>query len=140
MIKRSDRWEGLDITFSHTLHNLFYVFLLHFLLDFLLLKGYIITMKTINQIKKGANEMEEQTISITEKQSELWNVAEVELKKIGGLSGITRNPDAEIRAAAKKEGAREWALLETSRLSAGCNDEIMNDEFCQSLIDIIRND
>jgi len=82
--------------------------------------------------------MKEQEIKITKKQAELWKVAENTLQKIGGLSGISRNPEPAVRERSKTQGTREWALLESSRLAAGCNDEIMTDEYCQKLINIIE--
>jgi len=83
--------------------------------------------------------MDEQTIKTTNKQAKLWKIAESALQKIGGPSGISRNPDPSIRARSKTRGTREWALLEAGRLVAGCNDSTMTDEYCKNLIDIINS-
>lgn len=76
--------------------------------------------------------------TMTAKQSELWSLSDAELIKLGGIGRITRNPDPAIRALGKTEGSREWALLESTRLASPSNDSIMNDEYCQHLIDCIR--
>jgi len=76
-------------------------------------------------------------MKLTAKQTELWIIAEAEIRRIGGLGRITHNRDATIRAAAKTEGTREWALCESTRLASPLMDDIMTDEFCQRLIDCI---
>ena len=86
---------------------------------------------------KGGNKME-QSIKTTDKQAELWRLADFAIRKIGGVSMISRNPDQSIRRLSKTEGTREWALLESTRLVAGFNDSIMTDEYCQKLINIIK--
>jgi len=73
-------------------------------------------------------------MELTEKQAELWHLAEGELKKVGGLAGISRSPSRDIRQAAKTEGSREWALLKSRGVASG----ILNDAECQKLIDLIQ--
>ena len=72
--------------------------------------------------------------SMTDKQMELWDLANAELRKIGGPGGINRNPDPAIRERGKTEGTREWALLQSVRLVSGH----IGDDECQRLVDIIR--
>lgn len=73
-------------------------------------------------------------MKMTEKQSQLWKLADTELRKIGGLSAITRNPDRAIRERGNTEGTREWALLKSTGLASG----ILSDELCEKLINIIE--
>lgn len=76
--------------------------------------------------------------TMTAKQSELWKLANAELVKIGGTGRIMRNPDPVVRALAKTEGTREWALMESTRLASPSMDSIMNDDYCQRLINCIN--
>ena len=75
---------------------------------------------------------------LTKKQIELWKLADTELKKIGGIGYITRNPDRAVREAAKKEGTRQWALLQSCRLANPQSDEKFTDAFCDKLINCIK--
>lgn len=68
----------------------------------------------------------------------LWKLADAELKKIGGVSAILRNRDKSVRDAASVEGSREWALVESSKVSSPAWDDLMNDEYCQKLINILN--
>lgn len=78
-------------------------------------------------------------MKLTTKQSELWKLADSEIRYIGGIARITRNPDAAIRAAANTEGTKQWALIEATRLASPLNDGEMTDDVCQKLIDIIKS-
>jgi hypothetical protein len=75
---------------------------------------------------------------MTQTQARLWKLADAELRKIGGIGRITRNPDESIRDRADIEGTREWALVESMQLSNPGSDAIMTDERCQRLINIIN--
>lgn len=72
--------------------------------------------------------------SISEKNSELWKLADKELKRIGGYSAISRNKNKEIRDRAKVPGTWEWAILETQRIRT----QDISDDAAQMLIDIIK--
>lgn len=74
---------------------------------------------------------------MTEKQAQLWKLADAKLREIGGPGQITRNPDKTVRDAAKTEGTKEWALMESTRLASPANDSLMTDDYCQKLIDCI---
>ena len=76
-------------------------------------------------------------MTLTATQAALWRLADKELEKIGGPGRITRNPDVGIRNAAKTEGTREWALMESTKLASPVNDGMMTDEYCQRLITIL---
>lgn len=90
-------------------------------------------------------------MKLTPKQAELWELADADMTKIaasanhpiqgfmGGMAVITRNKDKAIRDKAKVEGSREWALCTSMALASPLNDNMMNDDFCQKLIDIINN-
>ena len=75
---------------------------------------------------------------LSKKQKELWDIADAELKKMGGIRSINRNPNKEIRDRAKQEGSKEWALCQSVQLISALNDNVMDDAFCQKLIDIIN--
>jgi len=86
---------------------------------------------------------------LTAMQSKLWHLAETEMASIaqkdnregfmGGYAALNRNKDKTIRDKTTQKGTREWALCETIRLRSPGNDEYMNDEYCQYLIDCIKN-
>ena len=74
-------------------------------------------------------------MEMTAKQVELWNLSDRIIRKIGGFSAISRNPDPAIMERGKTQGTREWALLRSAGLASGV---ITTDEECQRLIDCIN--
>ena len=76
-------------------------------------------------------------MKLTDKQAKLWKLANAKLLELGGIGRITRNPDKSIRDAAKINGTKEWALVESTRLASPLMDGMMNDDHCQELINII---
>jgi len=71
-------------------------------------------------------------MNMTAKQSELWKIADAEVRRIG-VGRLNRDP--EMRAAGKIEGSKIWAL----NISLGAARGTMpDDETCQTLIDAIR--
>jgi hypothetical protein len=81
-------------------------------------------------------------VELTTKQAELWELADEKISALGmgGIGHITRNRDKAIRDAAKTEGTYEWALVNATSLQSPLMDDIMTDEHCQRLIDIITTE
>jgi hypothetical protein len=75
-------------------------------------------------------------MNLTTKQSKLWKLADAEIRKIGGTGKITRTLDPNPKW--KIEGTREWALMEATRLASPAMDELMTDEYCDKLFNIIN--
>ena len=84
------------------------------------------------QAPEGGNKMT--NTEMTNKQSELWKLANGILAKAGGMGSINRNPDRAIRESGKTPGTRNWALLKSTGLASG----IVPDDECQYLIDCIN--
>jgi len=70
------------------------------------------------------------TPKLTPKQTELWYVADSEIRKLT-IGTIRRDPSAQTA------GSRAWALMETWAAARG---EMPDDEACQYLINCIREE
>jgi hypothetical protein len=71
-------------------------------------------------------------MTMTAKQKELWDIADAEIRVIG-VARLNRDP--QMRAAAKIEGSKIWALNEALGAARGM---MPDDDECQKLIDAIR--
>ena len=72
-------------------------------------------------------------MALTNKQSELWKVAENKLQEIGGPGRLNRDP--EIRKQGEIEDSSIFALKVAMGAARGT---MPDDETCQHLIDCIK--
>ena len=62
---------------------------------------------------------DEMGMPLSDIQTRLWKLVDVELAKIGGFAGISRNPDENTRRRGQTPGTREHALLKCAGLASG---------------------